>query len=96
MTTLSVADLHISDPRTLAQCVAFLNRVITWTGFDVLQMVQPCCNDKREFTGFYSKQHHLGFTSFSHTLDETLFSPFTVQPLTFDEFRNWALSLANA
>lgn len=92
MTPLSLTEVRFSDDRTLSHCLAFLNRASQWSGFDLSQLVQPVCNSDKEFTGFYSLEHHLGFTAFSHTLDESINSPFVVDRLPFSQFREWVLS----
>lgn len=92
MTNLSLSDVRFDDDRNLAHCVAYLNRASSWVGFDTSQFLQPCVNKDRVLTGFYSTKYHFGFTVFNHTLDETLNSPFAVSPVTFSEFREWALA----
>ena len=89
-----LGDLHFRDNRTAINLLASLNRCAQWTNFDESQLVQPCCNAEKLFTGYFGLSHHFGFTAFDHTLDETIRSPYKVDPVPFCDLHQWALSVA--
>lgn len=87
--TVSLSDVTIRSPRVLDKLRHYVSNIEAYKYFDVNQHFKVFVNQEKDFCAVESVEYALQFTSQDHKLIETITSPFTVEPVSYADFRMW-------
>ena len=83
---IQLNQMTLKSKKVLTYLVNYLEKVKDYENFNPFGMLNVFVNKDMDFTAFEAVDYNLQFTSSAHKLTETITSPYTVPPVSFDQF----------